>query len=99
MDGYLILEWTLKLLKYVEEHLPDNPRQGLKLLLVGSVLLAITLGLRIPSEWGPDAAALLFIGVLAGSVCATLGAYILFRRLIWIWQDKRSPRITSLRWK
>jgi hypothetical protein len=99
MDGYLVLEWTLKLLKYIEEKLPDDSHIGIKLLLAGSVLLAITLGLHIPGEWEADAAPLAFIGLLAGSISATIGAYILFRRLIWVWQDKRAPRITSLRWK
>src|SRR5271156_6262514 len=98
MIGHFLVEWTPKLLKWIEENLPDNPRLGRKVFLVGCAILAATLVPGILSR-GIFGDAIIFCGLSLGFTCMILGGYILFRRGIWNWQDKRPPRITSLRWE
>jgi hypothetical protein len=97
--GYELIIGTLKLLKWIEEKLPDKPRLGLTLLAIGAVSVGLTLLLPSQEDWRIEFAAPIFAGYLAGGTCGVLGSYILFRRAVWIWQDKRAPRITTLRLK
>jgi hypothetical protein len=97
--GYELIIATLKLLKWIEEKLPDKPRLGFTLLVIGALIVGLTLLLPSQEDWRLEFAALIFVGYLAGGTCGVLGSYILFRRAVWMWQDKRAPRITTLRLK
>jgi FtsH-binding integral membrane protein len=96
-DGYALVMAILKLLKWIEEKLPDKPRLGLILLVIGAVIVGLTLMLFSQEYLGANAADLESVWFFLGGTCAVLGSYILFRRAVWIWQDKRAPRITTFR--
>jgi hypothetical protein len=96
-DGYALVMAILKLLKWIEEKLPDKPRLGLILLLIGGLIIGLTLVLFSQEDLAPGAADLESAWIFLGSACAFLGSYILFRRAIWMWQDKRAPRVTTFR--
>jgi hypothetical protein len=95
--GYELFIGFLKLLKWIEEKLPDKPRLGFTLLVIGGVIVGLTLTLFPPEDLGPDVADLLSVWFFLGGTCGVLGGYILFRRAVWMVQDKRAPRITTLR--
>jgi hypothetical protein len=98
-DGYELIKAVLKLLKWIEEKLPDKPRLGFILILIGGVVVGLTPILLSREELGPDAADLRSVWFFLGGTCGVLGGYILFRRAVWMWQDNRAPRITTLRLK
>ena len=98
-DGYELTKATLKLLKWIEEKLPDKPRLGLALFAAGAVIVGLARNLLSSVDLGPDAADLQLLWIVLGSGCGVLGGYILFRRAVWMWQDRRAPRITTLRLK
>jgi peptidoglycan/LPS O-acetylase OafA/YrhL len=94
-DGYALIIATLKLLKWIEEKLPDKPRLGFTLLVIGTLII----GLATMLFSQKDVADLKAVWVFLGGSCGVLGAYILFRRAVWMWRDKRAPRMTTLRLK
>jgi hypothetical protein len=94
--GYELFIGILRLLKWIEEKLPDKPRLGLALLVVGAFIVGLARNLLSPEDLGPDAVDLQSLWIVLGSASSVLGGYILFRRAVWIWQDKRAPRITTL---
>ena len=96
-DGYELIKAILRLLKWIEEKLPDKPRLGFTLLVVGTLIVGLTLMLLSQEDLEPDVADLRSVWFFLGGTCGVLGGYILFRRAVWIWQDKRAPRITALR--
>ena len=98
-DPYSVIEATLGLLKLIHEKLPDKPRLGFTLFLVGAIFLGATHFLPYAQDWRIGVAVLIFSVFLVGGACCLLGGYILFRRAIWMWQDRRTPRTTNLRWK
>jgi uncharacterized membrane protein YdcZ (DUF606 family) len=79
--GYELIKATLKLLKWVEEKLPDKPRLGFTLLGVGVVIFDLTLTLFSQENLGPDAADLRPVWFFLGGTCGVLGGYILFDAL------------------
>jgi len=89
----------LKLLKWIEEKLPDKPGLGSTLLAIGAVFVGLAQTLFLQENLGPGAADLQSVGFFLGGTCGALGGYILFRRAVWMVQDKRAPRITTLRLK
>jgi hypothetical protein len=97
--GYELFIGFLRLLKWIEEKLPDKPRLGFTLLVIGSLIVGLTLKLLSQEDLGPDAADLRSVWFFLGGTCGILGAHILFRRAVWMVQDKRAPRIISLRLK
>jgi len=98
-DGYELIKASLKLLKWIEEKLPDRPRLGFALLVIGAVIVGLTLMLFSQEGLGPDAADLRSVWFFLGGTCGVLGGYTLFRGAVWTWQDKHAPRITTLRLK
>ena len=97
--GYELFIEILRLLKWIEEKLPDKPRLGFLILAIGVASVGLTLLLPSEEDWRLGFAALIFTGYLVGGTCGVLGGYILFRRAVWMWQDKRAPRITTLHLK
>jgi hypothetical protein len=97
--GYELFIGFLKLLKWIEEKLPDKPRLGFTLLLIGAVIVGLPLTFFPQENLGSDATDLQSVWFFLGGTCGTLGGYILFRRAVWMVQDKRAPRITTLRLK
>jgi len=97
--GYDLFIGFLRLLKWIEEKLPDNPRLGFTLLMIGAVIVGLARMLLTQENLGPGAADLQSVWFFLGGTCGVLGGYILFRRGVWMVQDKRAPRITSLRLK
>ena len=97
--GYELFIEILRLLKWIEEKLPDKPRLGFLLLALGAASVGLTLLLPSEEDWRLEVAGLIFTGYLVGGTCGVLGGYILFRRAVWMWQDKRAPRITTLHLK
>ena len=98
-DQFLLLEPIYKVLKLIHEKLPDRLSLGFTLLLIGGISLAALQMFHPPEDWRLGAVVLTFIGYLVGGACSLLGSYILFRRGIWMWQDRRAPRINTIRWK
>jgi hypothetical protein len=96
--GYELLIGILRLLKWIEEKLPDKPRLGFLLLVIGAVIVGLT-PLLLSQDLGPDVGDFRAVWFFLGGTCGVLGGYILFRRAAWMWQDKRAPRITTLRLK
>jgi hypothetical protein len=70
-DGYALVMAILKLLKWVEEKLPDKPGLGLILLVTSAVIVGLTPVLFSQEDLGPDATDL-------ESVWFFLGALLLF---------------------
>ena len=97
-DGYGLIMATLKLLKWIEEKLPDKPRLGFLLLVIGAVIVGLA-PLLLSQDRGWDVDDFRAVWFFLGSTCGVLGGYILFRRAVWMWQEKRAPRITTLRLK
>ncbi len=98
-SGYELFIGILRLLKWIEEKLPDKPRLGFTLLAIGAASVGLTLLLPSQEDWRLEFAGLIFSGYLVAGAAGVLGSYILFRRTVWMWQDKRAPRITALRLK
>jgi len=97
-DGYGLIMATLKLLKWIEEKLPDKPRLGFLLLVIGAVIVGLT-PLLLSQDRGSDVDDFRAVWFFLGGTCGVLGGYILFRRAVWMWQEKRAPRITTLHLK
>jgi hypothetical protein len=97
--GYELFIGFLRLLKWIEEKLPDKPRLGFTLLVIGAVIVGLARTLFSQEDLGPGAADLQSVWFFLGGTCGALGGYILFRRAVWMVQDRRAPRITTLRLK
>jgi len=95
-DAYQLIKATLKLLKWIEKKLSDKPGLGFAVVVIGAYIVGLTLMLFSQKVLRPDAADLKSVWFFLGGGCGVLGGYILFRRAVWMWPDKRAPRITIL---
>jgi hypothetical protein len=98
-SGYEMFIGILRLLKWSEEKLPDKPRLGFTLPAIGAASAGLTLLLPSEEDWRLEFAGLIFTAYLLAGRYGVLGSYILFRRTVSMWQDKRAPGITTLRLK
>jgi hypothetical protein len=98
-SGYELFIGVLRLLKWIEEKLPDKPRLGFTLLAIGAASVGLTLLLPSEEDWRLEFAGLIFTVYPVAGACGVLGSYILFRPTVLMWQDKCAPRITTLRLK
>jgi hypothetical protein len=97
--GYELFIGFRRLLKWIEEKLPDKPGLGFTLLVTGAVFVGLARTLFSQQNLGPGAANLQSVAFFLGGTCGAPGGYILFRRAVWMVQDKLAPRITTLRLK
>ena|SRR5258708_30785937 len=91
-----ILLHGLKALAWIGENLPDSARVGWSYLLTGLVLIC---AFFVPARIIADNAAmygLQWLVIVAGIVCAVLGAFVFFRKAVWKLQERRSKRSISL---
>jgi|SRR5579863_7054381 len=94
-----LLQHIFKIIAWADENLPDSKPLAWKLVFIGLAALAPLLALRYFPNLDDLAILPIFGFALIGTACLLIGGYIFFRRGIWRWQDRRSARIISIRWK
>jgi hypothetical protein len=95
----LLLHHIPKLLVIMEERLPDRPRLGVQLVLLGLAICAPVLAIDFSRRWGLAGDLVVVVLAMGGSISLFLGAYILLRRGVLTLQDRRASRMISVRWK
>jgi hypothetical protein len=94
-----LLQHIFKLLAWADENLPDSNPLGWKLMFIGLAVAPSYFALRYFPNPSDDAIVLVTLLAFSGCLCAVAGAYVLFRRLVYRWQDRRPERIISMKWK
>ena len=101
MDHLLVhlIQHFFKLLLWFDDNLPDSKPLGWKLIFIGLTIASPYFWLRYIPNPNDLAIELAPSWAFLGCACSIVGVYILFRRGVWRWQDRRPERIISMKWK
>lgn len=91
-----VLKGILKVLAWIGENLPDNPRLARWLILIGILSGGALFLPTDATDVGMFLSMIQVLCVTAGSICMVLGLFVFFRRTVWRRQEKLEPRVLSL---